>query len=96
MKLYYQNARGIKSKLHKLFINLSELVYDVIIITKNVVVLNDSVYDSEIFPAFYEVRFRCDRRFSDLGRQKGSGVLIAISTDYSIEMVDASSVTTIV
>lgn len=74
--IYYQNFRGMRSKLRE--IHLASLVsqYDVIVATETW--LNDNINDSELFNTSYKI-YRRDRSSTSLGGKEGGGVLIAVS-----------------
>ena len=77
MRLYYQNVRGLNTKIQQVFnfICAQERQLDFFALTETW--LNDSVGGSEIFPDDYNV-VRTDRKHSTVGRQRGGGVLLAI------------------
>lgn len=74
--IYYQNFRGLKTKLHNLRLAAQLNNYDVIIGTETW--LDDSVNDGELFDSRYII-YRRDRASTPLGSKKGGGVLIAVS-----------------
>lgn len=76
--VYYQNVRGLKTKTHETYCNISHCNYDLIIFTETW--LNNSVLSSELFIDKYKV-YRRDRNSSKYCQTKsdGGGVLIAVS-----------------
>lgn len=76
LTLYYQNCRGLKTKLHTLYTNVISSTYDIIILTETWLCSNIS--DSEYIDSRYQV-FRMDRDRSASGRRDGGGVLVAVS-----------------
>ena len=87
-KLYYQNVRGLCSKLNTFYVNVCDLSYDVIFLTETWLV--ESVRDSEFFPEYYSV-VRSDRNCAVVGRGRGGGVLVAFAPNIHYSVVDVSS-----
>ena len=75
LSVYYQNCRGLKTKLHTLFMNILANSYDIIILTETWLHLD--IYDNELIDSRYHI-FRKDRDRVATGRRDGGGVLIAI------------------
>ena len=73
--IFYQNVRGLNRKTHKFFTNCCDMSFKLIALTETW--LNDSVFNSELFPDCYNV-IRRDRNFATTGRSRGGGVLVAI------------------
>lgn len=69
--IYYQNVRGLKSKVNNFFANVLTVDIDIVSLTETW--LDESVYSSELFPDQWSV-FRCDGR----DRVRGRGVLVAV------------------
>lgn len=78
ISIYYQNCRGIRTKLNTLYLNIMSHAYDVIILTETWLTLDIS--DNEFIDQRYLV-FRCDRNRSLTNKKDGGGVLIAISKE---------------
>lgn len=77
LNIYYQNVRGLRTKTHVFYRNISCSSYDVIILTETN--LNSSVNSSELFDSRYQV-YRRDREMTGFrGFNDGGGVLIAVS-----------------
>lgn len=58
LRIYYQNVRGLRTKLNEVYLEILNNDFDVIILTETW--LNDSISDAEIFDSRYNV-FRRDR-----------------------------------
>ncbi|XP_055589490.1 uncharacterized protein LOC129741736 [Uranotaenia lowii] len=72
LRLYYQNVRGLKSKICECFVATSELGYEIYSFTETW--LDSSVPSSQLFGSDYNV-FRCDRSSVNSRRSRGGGVL---------------------
>lgn len=75
LSIYYQNCRGIRTKLNTLYINILSHAYDIIILTETW--LTPDISDSEFIDSRYTV-FRHDRDRAVSNKKDGGGVLIAI------------------
>lgn len=71
---YYQNCRGIRTKLQTLYMNILSNSYDVIVLTETWLV--PDIRDGEFIDDRYVV-FRCDRDRIATKKKDGGGVLIA-------------------
>lgn len=80
IQLYYQNTRGLRTKLGTFFNNVSTNPANLLAITETG--LNDSIHDGELFPRGYSV-LRCDR--TD-GRKQG-GALLAAAPSLELQSV---------
>lgn len=80
-KIYYQNARGLRTKTTVFFRNLCTCDYDIVIITETW--LLDSIKNEELFDGRYVV-WRRDRNYAVTGQIYGGGVLIAVRRDLTI------------
>lgn len=78
LKIYYQNARGLRTKTTTFYRNVCLTSYDIIMITESW--LLGSIVDSELFDERYVV-FRRDRDYNLTGQTRGGGVLIAVRRD---------------
>lgn len=78
LSIYYQNARGLRSKTTLFYRNVCATNYDIIVITETW--LLDSVLDAELFDSRYVV-FRRDRNYTITRQSRGGGVLIAVRRD---------------
>lgn len=79
LTIYYQNCRGIRTKLNTLFMNILSHAYDIIILTETW--LTPDVSDNEFIDSRYSV-FRCDRNRTISLKKDGGGVLIAILKEF--------------
>lgn len=77
LRIYYQNVRGLRTKIDSLFLAVTEADYDVIVLTETW--LDDRIYSTQLFGTLYTV-FRADRSILNSQRSRGGGVLIAVST----------------
>lgn len=93
VSIYYQNARGLKSKTHSFYTSSCESNFDIIVITETW--LDDSVSNSEIVPSYYNM-VRADRKFAMVDRSTGGGVFIALSSSILYEVIDTSQLSVLV
>ena len=84
-RLYYQNVRGIRSKIQQFYPNVCDTHFDIICLTETW--LNTDVLTTEIFPSTYNV-IRSDGNISLTNRSKGSGVLIALNKEFNFKVLD--------
>lgn len=70
-----------------------ELLFDIVVITETW--LNDTITSAELFPLDYSI-IRCDRRFGEVGRSVGGGVLVALRSNIDFETVDVAHITDLV
>ena len=75
LKIYYQNARGIKTKLKNFYNNSHTNDYNILCITETW--LNDKIDDSKILNNNYSI-FRNDRNLDITDKEEGGGVFVAI------------------
>ncbi|XP_063923769.1 uncharacterized protein LOC135137920 [Zophobas morio] len=75
ISLYYQNVRGLNSKLLRFSNAVAACAYDLIALSETW--LHSGVNDSEVFDQNYEI-IRRDRDLLRTNKQTGGGVLIAI------------------
>lgn len=73
--VYYQNCRGIRTKLHILYMNILANCYDIIILTETW--LTPEIYNNEFIDNRYVV-YRCDRDRTATNKKDGGGVLVAM------------------
>ncbi|XP_044597272.1 uncharacterized protein LOC123273866 isoform X1 [Cotesia glomerata] len=79
LTLYYQNVRGLNSKLDQIYSKSFMAEYDLFAFSETW--LKSGVFDNEIFNNNYSV-FRCDRR--EEFRRSGGGVLIACRNSLNV------------
>lgn len=75
LSLYYQNARGLRTKTIDFLRNVLNSDYDFICITETWLV--PGIFDSELFDSRYSV-YRTDRNCEAMGVTRGGGTLIAV------------------
>ncbi|XP_053699331.1 uncharacterized protein LOC128746308 [Sabethes cyaneus] len=80
IRLYYQNVRGLRTKVDDFFISASDAEFDVVILTETW--LNDRFHSPQLFGTEYNV-YRNDRDPLGSGKLRSGGVLIAVSKRYS-------------
>ena len=85
IKIFYQNVRGLRSKLHTFKQNVTNNNYDVICITESW--LNNSIYDFNIIdPENYSI-FRRDREDTRSLKKDGGGAFIAVKNDLNVTLL---------
>lgn len=89
MRLYYQNVRGLRTKVHKLFAAVSVANLEVILLTETW--LPAGIHDSELFGELYSV-VRSDRDYAAVGGSFGGGVLAAFSENISVAPFDVADI----
>nr|CAH7747358.1 unnamed protein product [Callosobruchus chinensis] len=82
---YFQNVRGLNTKVNEFYASASLQEYDFIGIAETW--LTSDVLSSELFPEDYSV-LRSDRDFRNSKKTKGGGVLLAYKNKYAMERVD--------
>lgn len=75
LTFYYQNCRGLRTKLNTLYMNILVECYDIIILTETWLI--PEIPDSLFIDSRYIV-FRCDRDRISTGKKEGGGVLVAV------------------
>lgn len=68
LSMYYQNVRGLNTKLIDLFNATSNCDFDILCFTETW--LSPHIFDSELCCDKYTV-FRCDRRFEEINLSRG-------------------------
>ncbi|XP_055643111.1 uncharacterized protein LOC129779577 [Toxorhynchites rutilus septentrionalis] len=76
LKIYYQNVRGLRTKIDDFFLAAQDSCYDVIVLTETW--LDDRIQSTQLFGSLYTV-FRTDRSPKNSAKSRGGGVLIAAS-----------------
>ena len=74
--VYYQNVRGLRTKIDDFFIAVAECNFDIIVLTETW--LDEKIYSAQLFGNLFTV-FRCDRNSLNSRKSRGGGVLIAVS-----------------
>lgn len=85
LQVFYQNARGLRTKTTTFYNNLLTSTHDLFAITESG--LNSSIHDGELIPCDFKI-IRCDR--AD-GRKQG-GVFLAISSRYELKPIPIANV----
>lgn len=93
LTIYYQNCRGLRTKLHSLYSNILSNMYDIIILTETW--LTPDIDNNEFIDQRY-ITYRCDRDRVASCRQDGGGVLIAVLRELKSNIYDTSSVTNVI
>lgn len=78
--VYYQNVRGLRTKIDNFLLDATESSYDIVVLTETW--LDDKIYSAQLFGDKYTV-FRNDRNQINSAKSRGGGVLIAVSTRLS-------------
>ncbi|CAH2084309.1 unnamed protein product [Euphydryas editha] len=79
--IYYQNCRGLKTKINTLYSNILADNYDMLILSETW--LSATIHDCELIDSRY-VLYRCDRDKVLTGKHDGGGVLIAVRRGLSV------------
>jgi hypothetical protein len=80
--IYYQNVRGLRSKINDFRLEILENSYPIVALTETW--LNSSINNFELFPHHYNV-LRCDRDVVQTGKSRGGGVLLAVVDSIKIQ-----------
>lgn len=84
LNFYYQNVRGLRSKLFNLHSNFVLLSYDIFLLTETW--LSDDINNAELNFSGYTI-FRCDRSIHSSNLSRGGGVLIAVRNNLRPQLV---------
>ncbi|XP_055622088.1 uncharacterized protein LOC129765695 [Toxorhynchites rutilus septentrionalis] len=76
LRIYYQNVRGLRTKIDAFFLSVSEEEFDLIVLTETR--LDDRIFSTQLFGPSYAV-YRTDRSHLNSHKSRGGGVLIAIT-----------------
>lgn len=76
LNVYYQNVRGLRTKLKDFKLNVNANSHDIILITESW--LHSGIFDSEIVDLSEYSIFRRDRGSTSSGKIEGGGVFIAV------------------
>lgn len=85
LKLYYQNVRGLRTKLDKFALASASSTDDVIALTETS--LHSSIFDCEVFDSSDFFVYWCDRSVANSESDVGGGVLIAVRSTIRSELV---------
>ncbi|KAJ8976799.1 hypothetical protein NQ317_004349 [Molorchus minor] len=86
---YYQNVRGLNTKISTFFSSVSDCEFDIITLSETW--LHKDVCSSELIPDSYHVH-RKDRKFDVVNENRGGGVLIAVKNTIISESVDVQAI----
>lgn len=75
---YYQNVRGLRTKLNDFKCNVSAFDFDIVFITESW--LNDGIFNCEILDTNEYTIFRRDRSSTESTKRDGGGVFIAVKS----------------
>lgn len=75
LTVYYQNCRGIRTKLNILYMNILANCYDIIVLSETW--LTPNIADNEFIDERYVI-YRCDRNRMATNKKEGGGVLVAV------------------
>lgn len=89
LMIYYQNCRGLRTKLHILFMNILSNCYDIIILTETW--LTPEILDSEFIDQRYSI-YRCDRDREATLKKDGGGTLIAVLRELQASKIENANV----
>ncbi|XP_055605325.1 uncharacterized protein LOC129753526 [Uranotaenia lowii] len=84
LNVFYQNVRGLRTKIDDFFTALHTDFHDVIVLTETW--LNEEINSLQLFGQHYSV-YRKDRDPLTSGKKSGGGVLIAIANRLSSESI---------
>lgn len=76
LNVYYQNVRGLRTKLNEFLLNSMGNYHDLLFISESW--LNDNINDSELVDINHYSVFRRDRCASDCAKKDGGGVFVAV------------------
>ncbi|XP_058825284.1 uncharacterized protein LOC131685516 [Topomyia yanbarensis] len=92
LRIYYQNARGLKTKIDDVYLAAVDGDYDVCVFTETW--LDARITSVQLFGDAYTV-YRADRNSGNSIRGRGGGVLIAVSTAFASCEIDVGSLTSV-
>ena len=84
ISIFYQNCRGLRTKISEFFNNVLLSNHDIIIISESW--LCDTIFDSQLFDNRYIV-LRRDRNLKATGKSKGGGVIIAAKREFNFNVI---------
>lgn len=88
LSCYYQNVRGLNTKIQPFFTSVSQTEFDIVALSETNI--QDGVLSSELFSHQYNV-IRSDRKLNLTGYESGGGVLLACKNNIRLEKLDLSS-----
>uniref|UniRef100_A0A2M4CUU6 Putative reverse transcriptase n=1 Tax=Anopheles darlingi TaxID=43151 RepID=A0A2M4CUU6_ANODA len=84
LRIYYQNVRGLRTKLLELSLALTECDFDIIVFTETWL---DATIPSALLNSKRYVFHRTDRSSATSSHQRGGGVLIAVASDLRSQLI---------
>lgn len=88
LRIYYQNVRGLRTKIDDFFPAVSDQDYDVVVLTETW--LDKAIHSAQLFGEHYTV-YRTDRNPGNSHKTRGGGVLVAVASHLA-SMRDRKSV----
>ncbi|EFA13138.1 hypothetical protein TcasGA2_TC002010 [Tribolium castaneum] len=88
-QIYYQNVRGLRTKLSELYNNILCEQYPVIVLTETL--LNPDINNSEFIDTNKYMVFRSDRSPEVTNKFRGGGVLIAVEKNFPSNQVQCDA-----
>lgn len=82
--IFYQNCRGLNSKVSDFLLSVLSADYDVIAITESW--LTSAINSNELFGDSYSV-YRCDRSSLNSLKERGGGVIIAVKNNFKSDRI---------
>ncbi|XP_055523192.1 uncharacterized protein LOC129717344 [Wyeomyia smithii] len=76
LRIYYQNVRGLRTKIDDFFLTATECDHNIIVLTETW--LDDHIDSAQFCGSLFTV-YRCDRNRHNSCKSRGGGVLIAVS-----------------
>jgi hypothetical protein len=89
LSIYYQNVRGLRSKVLRFYNSICSSNIDIIGLTETW--LSGDICTCELFPGSYSV-LRSDRNFSACGVSKGGGVLLAVKSHLNCSPLNLNTI----
>lgn len=86
MNFYYQNIRGLKTKLKEFAVAVSVEDFDVILLTETF--LSPDINNEELNLTNYHI-FRCDRTVLTSSCTRGGGVLAAVNSQLAVKILQS-------
>ncbi|XP_058466434.1 uncharacterized protein LOC131439448 [Malaya genurostris] len=83
--VYYQNVRGLRTKIDEIFLTTSDCNFDVIFLTETG--LDSRINSQQLFGNSFNV-FRCDRSSANSDKASFGGVLIAVSRKHVSSIIE--------
>ncbi|XP_055522500.1 uncharacterized protein LOC129716691 [Wyeomyia smithii] len=85
--LFYQNVRGLRTKIDEFYLATNDCNFDVIVLTETG--LDDRINSQQLFGDSFNV-FRCDRSVHNRSKRSFGGVLIVVNKRYPSALFNTS------